>query len=269
VSRFRLCSIPAFLAALLSSALPVPCQETPAPPALINAGTPITIPFQCTEEEMDWAGLTCTVAAPCSVYLEISAVESIGDNIFAAGNIHSDAQTLYSVLLVSEDAGRTWREAHARIRGAGLDRVVVAGPGSGWVSGQTLSPLAGDPFFLLTRDGGKSWRKQAVFSDGRAGAVLQFYFPDSDTGQLTYDTGPGGDGDRYEIYQTADGGFSWTIKETSARRPALPPPPPSAWRVIVDAAAKAYQIQRRSGERWSVVASFSVRLSPCKPAGPR
>ena len=48
------------------------------------------------------------------------------------GNIHSDAVTLYSVLLGSEDAGATWQEIHPRIRLSGLDHLQFMDADTGW-----------------------------------------------------------------------------------------------------------------------------------------
>jgi len=60
--------------------------------------------------------LSCSADEPCPVYLELAAAESGvpsgSGRILAAGNIHSSAVTLYSVLLASEDGGHTWREVH-------------------------------------------------------------------------------------------------------------------------------------------------------------
>src|ERR1039458_9179186 len=77
-------------------------------------------------------------------------VTAAGDKFFATGNIRSTAVTLYSVLLGSDDAGRTWREIHPRIRGAGLDHLQFVDTEAGWAAGQQLFPLPRDPFVLLT-----------------------------------------------------------------------------------------------------------------------
>ena len=56
------------------------------------------------------------------MFLELSNVEAAGNKIFLAGNLHTPTTTLYSILLATEDAGKTWIEPHPRIR--------FAGPGS-------------------------------------------------------------------------------------------------------------------------------------------
>src|SRR6266568_5187134 len=79
--------------------------ETPVTPKgpgkLTNTGAPLRVPFQCTNEDMEWAGMSCSAEEPCPVYLELAAVEAVGNRIFLAGNIHSNSVTLYSVLLGS------------------------------------------------------------------------------------------------------------------------------------------------------------------------
>ena len=148
-------------------------QEPASPPAgpqpLVNSGRPMTAPFGCSDDDILWAGMVCSATKPCPVYLELTYAESAGNSIFVTGNIHSSSITLYSVLLSSDDAGHTWREAHERIRGAALDRIQFVGTQNGWVSGQLNAPLSQDPFLLITTDAGKSWRQQPIFDETRVG----------------------------------------------------------------------------------------------------
>src|SRR5215831_12112531 len=132
-------------------------QETPPPPqpqapqpqapaVLTNAGKPMTLSFQCTAEDIRSAGLDCSEHDPCPIYLELSAVESTGIRIFAAGNIHTANATLSTILLGTEDNGVTWREVYEPVRGAGLDHIQFVGVETGWTSGLSFSPLPQDPF---------------------------------------------------------------------------------------------------------------------------
>ena len=41
----------------------------PAPPVLENSGKPMLLPFRCTEDDVQWAGLSCSEDEPCPVYL--------------------------------------------------------------------------------------------------------------------------------------------------------------------------------------------------------
>src|SRR6476646_236992 len=105
------------------AAQPVPPMQPTPPPVLENSGKPMLLPFQCTDEDIQLSGLTCSEEDPCPIYLELSAVEGPGNRLFVAGNLHTSAVTVFSTLLASEDGGRTWRESHERIRSAGLDRI--------------------------------------------------------------------------------------------------------------------------------------------------
>lgn len=251
---------------------PPPASPPPAPPpapVLENTGKPMVLPFQCTAEDLQFAGLSCTEEEPCPLYLELTAVEPAGDRILAAGNVHSTAITLASVLLASDDAGHTWREVHEHIRDAGLDHLQFLDAQTGWASGQVLSPLQRDPFLLVTSDGGKTWRQSAIFSESREnrfGSIHQFSFAAKDSGSLIVDRGQGADGDRYELYESPDAGESWTIKETSTKPIVLkrPPIPSADWRVRADGPTGSFHIEHRQGQRWTSVAGFSVKLAACK-----
>lgn len=138
-----------------------PAAPPPAPAALPavtvleNNGKPMLLPFHCTDEDIQWAGLTCSAEDPCPIYLELTSLATLGSKIITAGNLHSAAVTMSSVVLVSEDAGHTWTEAHERIRGTGLDHIQFLDADTAWISGASLFPLPQDPFLLLTTDGGK------------------------------------------------------------------------------------------------------------------
>lgn len=248
-----------------------PAPALPQAPVLENTGKPMVLPFQCTAEDLQFAGLSCSEEEPCPLYLELTAVESPGDRILAAGNIHSTSITLSTVLLASEDAGRTWREVYEHIRGAGLDHFQFLDPQTGWASGQILFPLQQDPFLLVTSDGGKTWRQRSIFTESREnrfGSIQQFSFPAKDSGSLVVDRGQGSDGDRYELYESPDGGESWTIKETSSKPIALKDPRvlSADWRVRADGPTASFHIEHRQRQRWTSVAGFSVKLAACKLA---
>ena len=244
-------------------------QAAPEPPALVNAGKPMVLRFQCTAEDVGSAGFSCSEDAPCPVYLELGAATSVGNKFFVAGNIHSDAVTLYSVLLGSDDAGHSWREVHPRIRAAGLDHLQFVDADTGWAGGQQLFPLPQDPFVLLTTDGGKSWRQSPVFgenSDYHFGSIQEMYFSSKTNGSLVVDRSSGGDPGPFALYESPDGGASWTIKEQSGKALHIKGAPPSDadWRVRVDGSAKAFLVERRQGARWAVQASFAVNIGLCR-----
>lgn len=261
------------LAALLIGApFAARAQETTAPAAteLTYSGKPITLPFHCTDQDIQWAGLTCTPEEPCPIYLELSSAESAGDRVFVAGNLHAAAVTLYSTLLASEDGGRTWTEPTPRKRGAILDRIEFLDRDTGWVSGHTDFPLPRDPYLLATRDGGKTWQEKPIFSESAEdplGMIQQFFFSAKDDGSLVIDRGHGSADDRWELYQSPDAGSSWTFKQSSSQplklKQAFVPSPD--WRLRADARSKSFHIEHKDGEGWTTLAAFAVNAGACRP----
>jgi hypothetical protein len=237
---------------------------------LTYTGTPLKLPFQCTNEDMEWAGMSCNEEEPCPVYLELAAVESVGNRIFVAGNIHSSAVTLYSVLLASDDGGRTWAEPYDRIRGVDLDHIQFIDFENGWVSGQVLVPVAQDPFLLITSDSGKTWRRRPVFGESRAGTITQFRFTSRTSGSLLIDRSQSGDDSRYELYESMTGGESWMLRETNDKPIRMKQAfiPNTDWRIHADGPSKSFRVEKRQGEKWNALASFAVPFATCKPAEP-
>lgn len=238
------------------------------PQALQFAGKPIQIESRCTPEDMRSAGLLCTEEEPCGLYLEVAAVESVGNKIFAAGNIHTDTATLYSILLASDDSGKTWREPFERLKASGLDQIQFVDFENGWISGQALQPFPHDAFFLITSDGGKTWRRRPVWGESRAGTVGQFWFTSRSAGSMVVH---GGEAGRYELYETPNGGETWMLREVNEkplrlRRAAGANPD---WRIRADKATQAFWIERRQGEKWAGMAAFAVNAGECKPEAPK
>ena len=88
---------------------------------------------------------------------------------------------------------------------------------TGWTSGLSFAPLPQDPFLLATTDGGKTWRSHAIFNETRFGSIQQFFFEDKTSGSLVIDHGAGSGEDRYELFETNDGGDTWNIRETNVK----------------------------------------------------
>lgn len=248
------------------SAAPKP--EEPKAVVLENTGKPMKVPVACGDTEIAHFGMTCSEHSPCPVYLELANVQSLGTKIFLSGNLHNGANTMYSVLLASEDSGKTWREPVERVANAGLEHIEFFDFESGWVSGQLLLALPRDPFFFLTTDGGKSWRKRSVFSESRVASIDHFQFDSKTAGNLIIDRMQGAETPRYEHHESMTGGESWSVKEVSVkpiRLKARKAPNPD-WRLNADAAAKAHRVEKRTGSKWETVASFAIQTGECKPA---
>jgi hypothetical protein len=239
------------------------------PAILANSGAPIRVAYECSNEELSASGLHCSEEEPCQVYLELSAVESVGARLFLVGNIHTQSITIQSVLLASSDTGMTWSEPFERIRRASLDRIQFFDYATGWISGQIVQPLPRDPFFLLTTDGGATWRRRPVFSESRTGAVESFRFDSATNGTLWIDRSQSGEPSAaYERYESTTGGESWTLREAVARPPAASAEKErdTGWRLRPDEKTHAYRLERRAASRWQPVAAFLIPLATCAPA---
>lgn len=236
-------------------------------PIILAAEDATRVEYACTADDVDKFGLICSEAEPCEVFLELASAEGVGSTIFAAGNLHTLNTTLYGVLLMSPDGGKTWTEPNPRIPAADLDEVQFPDFQHGWVSGVMVEPLARDPFFLVSADGGKTWRSRPVFNETHYGSIQQFWFDSAKSGQLILERAQGS-GSTFEIYETANGGDTWPIKESGTKNPKLAKAPARdslTWRVRTDAATKTNRIERRTARGgWEVVASFAVRAGSCK-----
>jgi hypothetical protein len=248
-----------------------PKPEEPKKTVLTNTGKPIAIPFACTEDDMQAHGMSCTEENPCPVYADLTSVYPLASKIFIAGNLHDGSSTLYSLLLVSEDEGKTWSEPVERIKGAGLDHIQFVDFETGWISGQSLGALPRDPFFLITTDGGKSFRKRPVFNESRVGVVDRYWFESRTAGTMIIDRMAGAENNaRYELHETMTGGDTWMIRQVSPQAPALKggrtTEAATGWRLRADQRTKAHIIERRQGAGHSPVATFLVKVGECKPA---
>ena len=241
--------------------------QTPAPvPAPIeNTGKPMRIPFDCTPADTAAVGLSCSEDEPCPVYLELASVEAAGNRLFITGNVHSSTTTLSSILLASDDAGNTWTEPHARIRAAGLDQIQFIDFQNGWISGANLQTSPRDPFFLLTTDGGKTWRQRPVFDESRVASIERFWFESRENGTMLIDARL--DNNRHELYESMTGGESWAMRRASSSPIPLQharEPGASGWRLRADAASHSYVLEKSQGEKWQKTASFLVDAGACR-----
>jgi hypothetical protein len=232
----------------------------------LSAAEPTKLSFVCKEDDFVWAGLDCTEKEPCPIYLELSGIATSGHKIFVAGDLHSAQSTLFSILLSSADKGATWTEPMPRVRGEDLDHLQFHSFDTGWVSGQLTSPLPHDPFFLITHDGGNTWRRQPVLSEGSSGAIQQFRFDTATNGKVIIDRQASSESNRrYTLMETTNGGESWSVRESSATPIKNEPVPDNepAIRLHPDAAGKTMEIQQRAGEKWNTIASFLIQIASC------
>jgi hypothetical protein len=222
-------------------------------------------PPACGDAEITEFGLECTVKDSCSIYLELAGIDEAGGRLFLSGNFHTGSATLWSLLLASDDEGRTWTEPHPRLRGAALDDIQFADAETGWVSGHIAGALPRDPFLLKTTDGGKTWRRVPVLEESGYGAIDAFRFENRASGVL-YLQRRGEPRQRYQRWETQNGGDTWTLREAGPK--PFPPlrPRQSGWRIRTDTRARMYFVERLNEKAWTAVARFPVRFGECQPA---
>jgi photosystem II stability/assembly factor-like uncharacterized protein len=238
------------LALAISSSAQTPLQ---------NNGRPMRVVYECTAADTQAAGLGCSEDDPCPVYLELSNVDALGAKIFVTGNLHTPMATLDSILLASEDSGTTWTEPHPRIHSSGLDQIQFVDSQHGWISGANLQGAPRDPFFLITTDGGMTWRERPIFEETRVSAIESFSFDTPLHGTVFVDATL--DNGMHEIYQTQDGGNTWTVQPGAAKAKQHTA---SGWRVRTDGASHSYVIEQSESNHWQKVASFLVNIASCK-----
>jgi photosystem II stability/assembly factor-like uncharacterized protein len=254
---FRQCAIPVFLTVAFHAV-------AADPTTLTNTGEPMRLPYSCIEDDMQFAGMYCSEKEPCAIYLELAGVAGNARKILISGNLHTNSATLYSILLESDDAGATWKEPSQRIRGSALDQLQLLDAQHAWAAGETQYPLARDPFFLVTTDGGDSWRQRPVSDDGGPGSIQAFSFDSTQHGQLVVDAGNTSTSGRYISYESQTGGESWTMHSTTKQLPRInPPSPDTAWRLQPTKDEKAWQIEKRDGSQWTPAATFLIEVAKC------
>jgi photosystem II stability/assembly factor-like uncharacterized protein len=227
----------------------------------LRAEEPQKIDNVCSAEDIQALGLECSEDEPCPVFLELSAAEGFGASVFVTGNLHTVDTTISAVLLASSDGGKSWNEPPKRIRAAELDQIQFADPQHGWAAGVMVNPLPRNPFLLVTVDGGQMWHPVPLFDEPLLGAIQQFWFESANRGQLVVDRSQG-QTKRYELYQSATGGETWTLKEASEEPIPLPEAEPRSWRVVAD--KDSYRVERRTAAGWETLARFPIHAGDCE-----
>ena len=222
------------------------------------AQAPVEVPYGCPQEDIDSFGLSCEPEDPCAVFLELSSAESAGERMFVVGDLHTETTTLYGVVLASEDSGKTWTEPLPRMRAVSFEQIEFLDLAHGWIGGQTIEPLPRDPFLMITADGGKSWRKKAIFEDSQFGALAQFSFDSPTSGRVVIEHSG-----KDDVYQTNTGGESWELEQITKGGVKLERHGPLA-QLRLRADGKVFHLERRGDQSWEPVARFNIHVADCK-----
>ncbi len=244
-----------------------PEAEPETAPRLVFEGEPLVLPLECWEEDLLRAGLVCNDVTPCSLVMELVAIGNLGERVYVMGNVHASAGTVSSVLLASDDKGRTWTEPLDRIPGGSLEIFRAVDEKHGWIGGQQWeADTSPDPFMLSTRNGGERWTDRYIWEDeDRTGIVLEFDFENPRHGFLIIER-TGAEGDPFELYETRTGGSSWNIRGFSSEEPEIPFDPAAGedrWRLREDLSSGTYWVEEREGDNWKPVSSFAPKVGAC------
>ena len=240
-------------------------KEAPPPPPTYS-GDPIAVPVDCDAGRLHTVGLFCVAATPCEIFAEWTAAAKAGEALIVAGGFYGSAAPVESAVLRSEDGGATWMEAAERILGAALDEMSFVDANHGWIVGRQSVGGGWRPFLLATTDGGASWARRAIDPDeDNSGMVAELRFDSPEHGYAILER-PAGADDPYELYETYNGGRSWSIRQIAAARPAIPGSrrrPLEAAARIGEGAKGATAVEVREGGGWRVAARFSERAGVC------
>ena len=233
--------------------------------ALVPAN--VQVAYDCPPADAEAFGLNCTEDQPCPVFLELASASSAGERLFVTGNLHTTDTTLFSLLLASDDSGVTWTEPMPRLHNAALEQIEFFDKLTGWLSGESIDPLTRNPFLMVTRDGGKTWKQKPLFDDAKFGVISQFHFASASDGELLLDTTQG-KAKRVESYVSHTGGESWELQGVSAAPRLASVPQPPEWRVRADSASRTFQLERaivkNNARGWEKVAAFTVHVTDCR-----
>ena len=229
----------------------------------------MVVPLECGYEDLLNAGVVCNEDSPCRLYLDLVAIRGVGESVLALGNIHTSGGTVTSILLASDDQGATWREAAERMRGTSLEQIVFVDGAHGWIAGQRWEVTTeAYPLLLITDNGGASWEKRELWEQDsdRSGVVTAIDFEDDEHGFLVVERlNP--ETDPFQLYETTNGGRSWTIRGITSDPPAIPIKRlishEPLWRLRADRERDVHIIERRVEGAWRPAAAFSASIGTC------
>jgi hypothetical protein len=234
-------------------------------------GEPLKLPLQCRAEAFLRAGFTCVESDPCDMFLELVEITNMEDRVLVIGNIHTPEATIATVLLRSDNGGKTWVEPFERVDAAGLEMIHTLDGKHAWAGGQqTTQDHASTPFLLVTTNSGAHWVRRPFWSgdEERHGAVVEIYFDEPQHGFVIIDKLTS-EGDSFELYESMNSGLSWSIREVSSEMPVIrrrmtAAPAEKPWRLNENRADASYEIEHLIDGEWTKVSAFASDLGACR-----
>lgn len=240
--------------------------------APVYEGAVISLPTSCDVDRLEYAGIRCSAEEPCEFLLDLISVASAGDWVILAGEVHTDEATYESVVLSSSDGGKTWTETAERLPAGGIESISIVDAQTAFVAGQQGDTATGEiPFLLATGDGGKTWERRLIETDGEKveGLVVAFQADSATHGFLTLEQ-LAATGDAYRLYETYNGGRSWSIRQISADEPQIPGPriaiKSENWSVRADSLSGEFIVAKRSSSApsgWDEQGRFDGVVGSC------
>lgn len=249
-------------------------KEPEGPPegTTVYEGPVISLSTVCDVNRLEYAGIRCSADRPCELFLELVSIASEGAWMVLAGEVHTAEATYESVVLTSSDGGATWTESAERIAAGGIESISIVDAQTAFVAGQQGDTATGEmPFLLATNDGGASWETRMVEAGGEKieGLVVAFQADTTSHGYLILEQ-LAATGDPYRLYETYNGGRSWSIRQIAADKPQIPGPrlalKTENWSVRPDSASGEFIVAKRSSSAlsgWADQGRFAGTVGSC------
>lgn len=238
----------------------------------VYQGALISLSAGCDVERLEYAGIRCSADRPCEFLLDLVSVVSEGDWIVLAGEVHTAEATYESVVLTSKDGGAAWTESAERIPAGGIESIAIVDGQTAFVAGQQGDTATGEtPFLLATDNGGETWETRMIETGGEKveGLVVAFQADSTSHAYLTLEQ-LAATGDAYRLYETYNGGRSWSIRQISAEEPEIPGPrlalKSEDWSVRPDSDSGEFIVAKRSSSApsgWVDQARFAGTVGSC------
>lgn len=247
-----------------------PTDEPEEPEAVVYSGDPIVVAASCEADVLLEAALSCTPASPCRMDLELLLARELGERLLVAGAVRTAAGSVESIVLVSSDGGGSWTEPAERVPAAVVETAEFVDKKVGWVGGQRgVDGAVTQPFLLFTDDAGEEFDLRPIRAGGEAreGYIEQLLFDSADHGYVILEK-PNAPVDAFALYETYNGGRSWSIRQIVADRPAIPGARRRS-RTLLEPDVRLnpgdgmIELERRSGADWALLARFQVDLGVC------
>jgi hypothetical protein len=134
------------------------------------------------------------------------------DTVLLFGELRTPAASIRSLLLRSDDGGKSWREVMSPVYGSEVIEVFFHDAHVGWALVAWTTEGPGDLALYRSKDGGKSWRKISDIPKRHfSGWPISMRFSDGKNGmiKLLYDGSGDPRTDGLVTLNTKNGGRSW------------------------------------------------------------